>query len=137
MNLVGLVQGHVPIERVTLDAVDLSIWPLADGRTSIQTLFRDGPLPADMPFIDIRRGLVRIAHAESASEQEMICHDLTVSVRPKRITVPHEKEAVTLVAQLSSSHFTKLHMVLDLAKDKSRWAMRGSRRAFLFIAMDR
>ena len=35
LELVGLAQGQLPIESVTVDSVELCIWPLSSGRWSI------------------------------------------------------------------------------------------------------
>jgi hypothetical protein len=125
VSLLGLVQGQAPIHRVMVDAVDLSIWPLADGKISLQTLMSDDPLPPDLPIIDIRRGLLRIAHGSDSTDQAMICHDLTVRILQKNKATSGLADNILLTANLSSSNFEKLHLVVDLARDKSRWSMRG------------
>ncbi len=124
--LVGLIQGQVPIHRVTVDAIDLSVFPLSDGRTSLQTLTNDQPLPNVIPAIDIRRGLVRLSHEGASSNQAMILHDLNVSIRPQINTNSASTSGVSIAAHVSSSYFSKLRMAVELSQDKKHWTMHGS-----------
>ncbi len=151
IQLLGLLQGDVPIDRVYMDAVDLALWPMADGRTSIESLGSDKPIPENLPPIDIRRGLVRISETANASDQELIFHDLNVSVRsrlpndppsqydlsqydhapkdssgpPGSTAAPHVGSSVSVVATVRSSYFSKLGVELALSKNRQRWKVRG------------
>jgi Protein of unknown function/AsmA-like C-terminal region len=124
--LVGLIQGQVPIHRVTVDAIDLSVFPMSDGRTSLETLTNDRPLPDVIPAIDIRRGLVRLSHEGASSNQAIILHDLNVSIRPQNNPNSASSSGISIAAQVSSGYFSKLRMAVELSKDKQHWTMHGS-----------
>ena len=147
IHLLGLIQGNVPVDSIYMNAVDLTVWPMADGRTSLESLGSDKPFPANLPRIDIRRGLVRIADSTNKNKQEMIFHDLNVSVRSTSFakstnavlankqlsdlnsispeTRLKNESSVGVVATVSSSYFSKLRIELALSQDKQQWTLRG------------
>ena len=146
IHLLGLIQGNVPIERVYMDSVDLTLWPMSDGRMSIESFASDSPIPPSLPPIDIRRGLIRISDTSNTNNQEMIFHDLNLSVRSQSpaaeistdaranasaidssgIAVPAIVESsVGLVATVRSSFFSKLKIELSMSRDRQQWAVRG------------
>ncbi|MDZ4848276.1 MAG: AsmA-like C-terminal region-containing protein [Pirellulaceae bacterium] len=147
IQLLGLIQRDIPIERVYLDAVDLTLWPLPDGRTSLETLSSSSIIPKDLPPIDIKRGLIRIGGITGSYNDEMIFHDFNVSIRSNqsqksivRANLPtlgdsspefslnadsHESSA-GIVATLRSSFFSKLQVDVTLSHDKQEWNVRGN-----------
>jgi hypothetical protein len=125
LNWVDMIQGKSPIKRVILDSVDLSIWPMADGRVSLQSLQSDQPIPDDLPPIEVRRGLVRILQPENLQAQEMIFHDLSVQLRPVRQAEQAALVGVEVQASVRGSFFSRLSLQLNLSQDKRRWAIQG------------
>ncbi len=125
VSLVGLIQGQAPIHRVTVDAIDLSVFPLPNGQTSIQTLTSDKLLPDFIPAIDIRRGLVRLSNEGASSNQAIILHDLNVSIRPQELSNGESPNGIKIATHVSSSYFSKLRMSIELSKDKQQWSIRG------------
>jgi AsmA-like C-terminal region len=155
IQLIGLVQGDLPIIRVSLDAVDLSLWPMPDGRTSIESLSSPKPIPQNLPPIEIRRGLVRVSATSDADDQELILHDLNVSIRSnaRKSTTgrvdgaiatnqveqhsasdPFLESSVDVIATVSSSYFTKLHVQVALSNDKQSWNVRGEVRELFYTS---
>ncbi len=155
IQLIGLVQGDIPIDRVTLDAVDLSLWPMPDGRTSIESLSSEKSIPPNVPPVEIRRGLVRISATADVNDQELILHDLNVILRSRSSqrnadssdatfdvkhgeTPPPSKVAseplVDVFATLSSSYFSKLQVQVALSNDKQTWDLQGEVRELFYTS---
>ena len=112
IDLIGIIQGQVPIDTVILDGLDLSLWPTADNAWSIQELIPRESKPANrIPNIHIRSGLLRIGHPSGYLAREILCHDLqgilTEQSAPSDRSGKIDTEQV-LSASLSSSHFSRL-----------------------------
>jgi len=127
LELVGLAQGQLPIESVTVDSVELCIWPLSSGRWSIQEFSTGKPFPARFPQIQIRSGLVRIGHETGGADREIICHDLRANaslVTPNG--APGEAQEILIQGSLASSYFAQANVEARLSLDKSSWNARGT-----------
>ena len=112
IDLIGIIQGQVPIDTVILDGLDLSLWPTADNAWSIHELIPRESKPANrIPNIHIRSGLLRIGHPSGYLAREILCHDLqgilTEQSAPSDRSGKIDTEQV-LSASLSSSHFSRL-----------------------------
>jgi len=146
MELVGLAQGVIPVESIFLDAIELSVWPMEDGQWSVQTLTSRDPLPALIPPVEVRRGMIRLGQTKSDTSKETIFHDLNISMRSiddKKNSLPeqtdlHESilssqstkveqtDGVVLQASVSSSYFNSLRLSFGLSCDKKQWSLGGS-----------
>ena len=112
VDLIGIIQGQVPIDTVILDGLDLSLWPTTDNAWSIQELIPSEPKSsARIPNIHIRSGLLRIGPPSGHLAREILCHDLqgifTQQSSPSDRSATIEAEHV-FSASLSSSHFSRL-----------------------------
>ncbi len=76
LDWLGLVQGQVPIQSVTADGVQISIWPLADGTWCLPKPTGKMRLNSQFPTVNIRSGLIRLGHELGSQSQELIFHDL-------------------------------------------------------------
>jgi len=146
MDLIGLARGDIPIEGVFVDAIELSAWPMEDGRWSIQTLTSKDPLPASIPPVEIRRGIIRMGQTDGDTSKEIIFHDLNATIRSiaDRLHLPEVQadtgsqilssnsvlvdsdNGVILQASVSSSYFDSLKGSLALSRDKEQWSLMGS-----------
>jgi hypothetical protein len=127
LELVGLAQGQLPIESVTVDSVELCIWPLSSGRWSITEFSSGKPFPTRFPEIQIRSGLVRIGHETGGADREIICHDLRVhaSLAPPTGT-PGAVQQILVRGSLASSYFAHANVEARLSADKSSWNATGT-----------
>ncbi|MCY2975211.1 MAG: hypothetical protein NTW52_11165 [Planctomycetota bacterium] len=156
MELVGLAQGDIPVESIFLDAIELSVWPMEDGQWSVQTLTSREPLPANIPPVEIRRGIIRLGQTKSDPSKETIFHDLSVSMRStdgaandnqyslteqtdslgsilsSQSTKVELADGVVLQASVSSSYFSSLQMKFGLSRDKKQWSLGGSLKQLSF-----
>lgn len=127
IELLGLAQGQMPVQSVVADGVELCVWPLSDGRFSVQELTSQKPISSALPTIEVRSGLVRIGSETGKSEQEIICHDLRVhaGLGPRM----HEGKVLPITAQIeasvSSSFFRHANIVATVSEDKKSWAAQG------------
>ncbi len=127
VDWIGLAQGQVPIKQVIADGVEVGIWPLSDGRWSIQDLGNSKPLTPDFPRIDVRTGLVRIGSETGRDGQEIVCHDLhaKIGLMPRLNGNQVAPLVLDIEASVASSHFTRLSMHARVDDTKSSWIGRG------------
>jgi len=146
MELIRLARGDISIEGVFVEALELSAWPMADGRWSIQTLASQEPLPASIPPVEIRRGIIRFGQQTNDSSKEIIFHDLNTSIRSvedrtsllgtpaspecslvsSKSTLINTQNGVILHASVSSSYFNSLKLSFAVSKNKDQWSLNGS-----------
>lgn len=127
VELIGLAQKQLPIQKVIADGVELCVWPLTDGRFSIQELSSSKPLSPNLPSIDVRSGLVRISGESGRAEQEIICHDLRASIAlaPRISQGKVQPISANIQASLASSYFNQVSLIASLSEDKSSWVAHG------------
>ena len=127
IDLIGLAQGQLPVQKVVSDDVEVCIWPLGDGRLSVEELSSRKPISPNLPSIEVRSGLVRIGNESGKAQQEIICHDL----RAKVTLAPRWKDghvtplSARILASVSSSYFNSASLNASLSEDKSSWVAQG------------
>ncbi|MEQ1828101.1 MAG: hypothetical protein ABL921_19230 [Pirellula sp.] len=127
IELIGLAQGQLPVEKVVADGVEVCVWPLTDGRFSVQELSSNKPISPSLPSIEVRSGLVRIGSETGRAEQEIICHDLRASVclSPRLVSGRIAPLSAAVVASVSSSYFNHVSLNATLSQDKASWVAQG------------
>jgi hypothetical protein len=128
VELIGLAQGQVPVQKVQADGVEVCVWPLSDGRMSIQELSSKKPISPNLPSIEVRSGLIRIGSETGRKEQEIICHDLRAGVQllPRIVDGRVAPLAVRVEASVASSYFNQVSFRATISQDKSSWQGQGS-----------
>ena len=128
IEMIGLVQGQLPVQRVEADGIELCVWPLSDGRFSIQELSDSKPLSPSLPSIDVRSGLIRLGGETGRVEQEIILHDLRAhwGLAPRIIDGRIMPLTATLNASVSSSYFNTATIRAAISEDKSSWRAEGN-----------
>ncbi len=127
IELVGLAQGQFPIQNVIAEGVEICLWPLSDGRLSIQEFASKKPIRSTVPPIEIRSGLLRIGGAVGRADQEIICHDLRLKAMQdlQRGPVPGSP-AMLLHASVASSYFSTATIRATVSGDKTAWDATGA-----------
>ena len=128
IEMIGLVQGQVPVQSVVAEGVEVCLWPLTDGRFSIQELSSTKPISPTLPKIEVRSGMVRVSGPIGKAEQEIICHDLRVyidHVRSSTVTAGTPR-LVQCTASVASSYFTTAQVQAFVTEDKSAWRLSGA-----------
>ncbi len=124
ISLLDLASSHIQIDLVTLDDCSISMWPVRDDLWSLQMLSNAGPLPADLPPIFVRSGILKI-RKDARSGNEIIFHDLKARFRvnrdPSMADRPYEFQA-----RLKGNFFRSIDVYANVSRDKSDWALRGS-----------
>ena len=128
IEMIGLVQGQLPVQKVITDDVELCIWPLTDGRFSIQELSSSKPLSPSFPTIDVRSGLIRIGVETGRIEQEIILHDLRAhaELAPRLHDGRIMPLSANVAASVSSSYFNRASIRAAINEDKSSLRAEGS-----------
>jgi hypothetical protein len=132
LDVVGLVQGQLPVQKVIVDGLEVCIWPLSSGLWSVQELSNDKPLPAQFPSVEVRSGLLRVGQETVGREREIICHDLraTIGLDNANSAVATHRDTnvpdLLLHASVASSYFTNAALDARMSHDKSLWGVRGS-----------
>lgn len=132
IDLVGLLQGRIPVQHVRIDGLEISLWPIDETQWSLQSLSSQEAIPAELPPIDIHDGFVRVG-GPSKLHEELICHDLKAMLRgspTSDIPVPllpneESRRYLTIQASVSSSYFRRLHAVTRVRADKKAWDLQG------------
>lgn len=127
IEMLGLVQGQLPVQRVVADGAELCIWPITDGRFSIQELASTKSISANLPTIDVRSGLLRIGNETGRSAQEIILHDFRahVALAPRWVDGRVMPISATLNASVASSYFNQVSIEGTINEDKSVWLTQG------------
>jgi hypothetical protein len=127
LELIGLAQGQLPVQKVVADGLEVWLWPMSDGRFSVQELSSKKPLNASFPAIEVRSGLLRIGNESAQTGQEIICHDLRVQANllPRMIAGRVMPLAVKVTASVSSSFFRSVNLVATINEDKTNWTLQG------------
>lgn len=128
LDWLGLVQGQVPIQSVTADGVQISIWPLADGTWCLPKPTGKMRLNSQFPTVNIRSGLIRLGHELGSQSQELIFHDLNglaslLPINANSGAVP--KIALGIQAQVKSSHFQSLGFSASVDETGQNWRLKG------------
>lgn len=128
LELVGLVQGQLPVQSVVADGVEVCLWPMTNGKFSIQELSSTKPIASTTPTIEVRSGMVRIGSETGRSDQEIICHDLRVQAGLDARVV--DGKALPLVlkidASVASSFFPEAKVQARVTQDKTSWIASGT-----------
>lgn len=134
IDLIGLVQGQLLVQSVEADGVEICLWPMSDGRFSIQELTSSRPLSPSTPTVRVRSGLIRLGAETGRAEQEIILHDL----RAKMALAPRmlSEQVLPLIAvadvSVSSSYFNKATLRASINEDKSLWRVEGSLKKLVY-----
>ena len=135
IELLQLVSGEIPIQHVCIDGLEISAWPITPEFWSLQTLASDSPLPAKLPSIEVRTGLLRVGR-ESQADGEVICHDLKGQLQAHREetggTQLNASNPLVFQGSVSSSVFKQLQISGWLKKDKTQWSIQGQLSDFEF-----
>ncbi len=128
IEMIGLVQGQFPVQKVEVDDVELCVWPLSDGRFSLQEISNSKPIDPSFPSIDIRSGLVRLGGETGRVEQEIIFHDLRAhsELAPRMLDGRIMPLTAMLNASVSSSYFNTATIRAAIGEDKSSWRVEGN-----------
>ncbi len=128
IEMIGLVQGQLPVQNVVTDDVELCVWPLSDGRFSIQELSSPTPLSPNFPTITVRSGLIRVGVETGRVEQEVILHDLRAhaELAPRILDGQIMPLSANISASVSSSYFNKATIRTAINEDKSSWRAEGN-----------
>jgi hypothetical protein len=127
IDLIGLVQGQFPIQRVAMDGLELCAWPMSDGRICLQEFLGRKSLNANMPSIEVRSGLLRLGGEIARADQEIICHDLRVqaALSPPMIDGKIMPLSAKITASVASSFFSNASANIMLTDDKGTWNAQG------------
>ena len=127
IEMIGLVQGQLPVQKVLVDDVELCVWPLSDGRFSVQELSSSKPLSASCPSIDVRSGLIRLGVETGKVDQEIILHDLRAhaELAPRMLEGRITPLSANINVSVSSSYFNKATFRAAISQDKSSWRAEG------------
>ena len=109
IEMIGLVQGQFPVQKVLVDDVELCVWPLSDGRFSVQELSSSKPLSVSCPSIDVRSGLIRLGGETGKVDQEIILHDLRAhaELAPRMLEGRSMPLSANIGISVASSYFNK------------------------------
>ncbi len=134
LELIGLAQGQLPVQHVAADGLEISLWPMSDGRFSIQELSNPKPLSPSFPAIDIRSGFVRIGAETGRSEEEIVLHDLRAHAElAPRLRNGQVNPLIAIAnVSLSSSYFSKATIQASINEDKSAWRVEGKVRKLIY-----
>ena len=134
IEMLGLAQGQLPVQKVEADGVELCVWPLSDGAFSFQELSSSKPLSANCPSIDIRSGLVRLGGETGQGEKETILHDLRarVELAPRMLNGRTLPLTAIVNASVASNYFSKAIVKASLSEDKSSWKAEGKITKFAY-----
>jgi hypothetical protein len=134
IEMLGLAQGQLPVQRIEADGVELCVWPLSDGTFSFQELSSSKPLSANCPSIDIRSGLVRLGGETGQGEKETILHDLQarVALAPRVMDGRIMPLTAIVNASVASNYFSKAIVKASLSEDKSSWKAEGKITKFAY-----
>lgn len=116
VDLLGIIQGQVPIDTIIVDACEASLWPTVDDRWSLQDLVPKQPSSQlHIPTVHIRSGLLRIAHPTGVQAREILCHDLNGVFTQQTPPYPslsnntkQQPQQQVFTASLASGHFSRL-----------------------------
>jgi len=127
IEMIGLAQGQLPVQKVIADEVELCVWPLSDGRFSVQELSSSKPLSASFPSIEVRSGLVRLGRETGRVDQEIILHDLRghAELAPRMLNGRIMPLTASVNASVSSSYFNKATIKTVVNEDRSSWRVEG------------
>jgi hypothetical protein len=127
IELIGLIQGQTPVQKVVADGFELCMWPMSDGRFSIQELASPKPISPHLPSIEIRSGLIRLGSETGLAEQEIICHDLRahVGLAPRMVDGLVKPLAANIGMSVSSSYFNQITINGTISEDKKSWNAQG------------
>ena len=127
IEMIGLAQGQLPVQKVVADDVEICVWPLSDGRFSVQELTSSKPLNASFPSIDIRSGLIRLGGETGRVEQEIILHDLRghAELAPRILDGRIMPLSANVSASVSSSYFNKATVTTAISEDRTSWKAEG------------
>jgi hypothetical protein len=131
LDVLGLVQGQLPIETVVVDGLEACLWPLPNGQWCVQELSSGKPLSDRFPAIEVRSGLLRLGHETGGTEREIICHDLQAYLTldleaAHRTQLPHSPTPdLVFRASVASSYFAKATIDARMTPDRSQWAAKG------------
>ena len=128
LELIGLAQGQLPVLKVEADGVEVCVWPLSDGRFSIQELTSSKPLSPSLPSINVRSGLIRLGSETGRVDQEIILHDFLAHVElgPRMNDGRALPLSALINASVSSSYFRKATLRTAVNEDKSSWRIAGN-----------
>lgn len=128
IEMIGLVQGQLPVQKVEVDDVEVCVWPLSDGRFSLQEISNSKPISPSFPSIDIRSGLIRLGGETGRVEQEIIFHDLRAhsELAPRMLDGQIMPLTAMLNASVSSSYFNTATIRAAISEDKSSWRAEGN-----------
>lgn len=132
LDLIGLAQGQLPIESVLVDSVDLSVWPLSNGRWNLEEFSSDRPAPSSFPAVHIRSGMIRLGHETGGGGSELICHDLRAQISPEPVVAPGKAIRTMVTASIASSFFKQAQVQGWLNPVDATWSMQGSISGFDF-----
>jgi len=134
IEMIGLAQGQLPVQKVLADGVELCVWPLSDGTFSLQELSSSKPLSFNCPSIDVRSGLVRLGGETGQGEKEVILHDLKarVELAPRMAEGQVRPLTANVNASVASNYFHKATVKASLSEDKSSWRAEGKVTKFAY-----
>jgi len=127
IEMIGLLQGQLPVQKVEAHDVELCVWPIRDGKFSLQELASAKPLSENLPVIDIRSGLIRLGGETGREEREIILHDLRVhaELAPRMVDGRVMPISANVNASVSSSYFNNATVRGAVNQDKTSWRAEG------------
>ncbi|MCY2985901.1 MAG: hypothetical protein NTY15_19920 [Planctomycetota bacterium] len=127
IEMIGLVQGQLPVQNVEANDVELCIWPTSEGIFSLQELSSSKPLSENLPVIDIRSGLIRLGGETGREEREIILHDLRghAELAPRMVDGRVMPISANVNASVSSSYFNNVTVRGSINQDKTSWRAAG------------
>ncbi len=127
IEMIGLVQGQLPVQNVEANDVELCVWPTSEGKFSLQELSSSKPLSENLPVIDIRSGLIRLGGETGREDREIILHDLRVheELAPRMVDGRVMPLSAIVNASVSSSYFNNLTVRAAINQDKTSWRAAG------------
>ena len=127
IEMIGLAQGQLPVQKVIADDVEFCVWPLSDGRFSVQELSSSKRINASFPSIHVRSGLIRLGGETGRVDQEIILHDLrgNAELAPRMLDGRIMPLSANVNASVSSSYFNKATLTIAVSEDRSSWRAEG------------
>jgi AsmA-like C-terminal region len=127
IEMIGLVQGQIPVQHVEANDVELCVWPTSEGKFSLQELSSSKPLSDNLPVIDIRSGLIRLGGETGRDEREIILHDLRghAELAPRMVDGRVMPLSANVYASVSSSYFNNVTVHGAINQDKTSWRAAG------------
>lgn len=127
IEMIGLVQGQLPIQNVEANDVELCVWPTSEGKFSLQELSSPKPLSENLPVIDIRSGLIRLGGETGREEREIILHDFRAhaELAPRLVDGHVMPLSANVNASVSSSYFNNVTVRGAIDQNKTSWVVAG------------